>query len=79
MRAKFQVQRVEPYHLKDGSQTSEHVVLSPVFKDKDLEGENTKFWNATPSGQIDLYLSNPDAFGQLEKGKQFYVDFTAAD
>lgn len=79
MRAKFQVLRVEPYLLKDGTQTSEHVVLSPVYKDKDPEGENTKFWNATPAGQIDMYISNPEAFGKLTKGNAFYVDFSPAD
>lgn len=79
MRAKFQVQRVEPYSGRDGVQQSEHVVLSPVYKDADPEGENTKFWNATPAGQIDIYISNPEAFGKLEKGHAFYVDFTAAD
>ncbi|MFB2769885.1 hypothetical protein ACE1AT_11450 [Pelatocladus sp. BLCC-F211] len=41
--------------------------------------ENKSFWNATPSGQIEVYVTNPKAVEQLELGKNYYVDFTVAD
>ena len=79
MRAKFRVQRVEEFHSTDGTQHSERVVLSPVFKEDDPSAENSRFWSATPAGQVDLYISNPSAFGLLKNGKAFYLDFTPAD
>lgn len=79
MRAKFRVHRVEKQHTTDGTQYAEHVVAGPVFPNDDPEAENTKFWAATPSGQLDLYLSNPDVYGVLKQGKCFYLDFTPAE
>lgn len=79
MRAKFAVQRVETAHTTDGTPTSQHVVASPVFKNQDPDSENSRFWTATPSGQIDLYISNVDAFGFFQAGDLVYVDFTKTD
>jgi hypothetical protein len=36
--------------------------------------EVNAFWTATPSGTIDVYINNPDAY--LEIGQRYYVDFT---
>ena len=66
VRAKFQVSSV--------SETS--VILYPVTCGSE---ENDKFFELTPSGQIQLSTVNPDAIKQFEAGKEFYVDFTPAD
>jgi len=42
------------------------------------DAENSSFWNATPSGQITITVSNPQAFNFFELGEEFYVDFTHA-
>lgn len=37
--------------------------------------ENKKFWDATPSGNLDMYVTNPQAKTLFEVGK----DFTPAE
>lgn len=53
--------------------------FSPVYANNDPNHENTKFWNASPSGEIKLGTVNPEAWKQFELGKEYYVDFTPAD
>jgi hypothetical protein len=53
---------------------SKQAVLSAVTDDGDPE--NKAFWSATPSGRIEIHVSNPDAAEQFEAGKAYYVDFT---
>jgi hypothetical protein len=55
------------------------VVLTPVCATADPEHENSKFWQASPSGRIELGCANLDAAGAFELGKEYYVDFTPAD
>lgn len=40
--------------------------------------ENRRFWDATPSGEITLIISNPDAAATFEVGRDYYVDFIPA-
>jgi len=37
--------------------------------------ENQKFWNATPSGKIEISIVNPEAVKEFDLGKEYYVDF----
>jgi len=41
--------------------------------------ENNEFFKWTPSASIELSTMNPVAAEQFVPGKQFYVDFIAAD
>jgi len=41
--------------------------------------EDNEFAVATPSGSLEMYVSNPAARDFLEPGKQYYLDFTPAD
>lgn len=54
------------------------VRLQPVYGNGDPNHENTKFWNASPSGSIQLGTVNPAAWGAFELGAEYYVDFTPA-
>ena len=38
--------------------------------------ENKKFWDATPSGRIEMDVLNPEAIEGFEVMKEYYVDFT---
>lgn len=39
-----------------------------------------KSWSKwTPSGSIELQITNPEAFNQFEVNKDYFVDFTPAD
>jgi hypothetical protein len=41
--------------------------------------ENDSFWEATPSGKIELDLVDKSALEFFKPGKTFYVDFTEAE
>lgn len=49
--------------------------MSPVSGSSD---ENKKFFASTPSGQITMSCTHPEAWQQFELGKEYYVDFTPA-
>jgi hypothetical protein len=55
------------------------VKLAPVYGNGDPNHENTKFWQASPSGEIRLGTVNPEAWQAFELGKEYYVDFTVAE
>lgn len=55
------------------------VRLSPVYGNGDPNHENTKFWQASPSGQLELGCINLEAAKYFELGKEYYIDFKKAD
>ncbi len=55
------------------------VVMSPVYGNGDPNHENTKFWDATPSGKLELGCANLKAAEMFDIGQEYYVDFTKAD
>jgi hypothetical protein len=54
------------------------VIFSPVYTNGDPNHENSKFWNATPSGKIELGCANLEAAQHFDLGQEIYVDFTPA-
>ena len=54
------------------------VLLQPVYS-SDPSSENRRFWQASPTGKIELGTINPEAWQHFEMGKEYYVDFTPAD
>jgi hypothetical protein len=90
VRAKFKVQSImcQTFHCyetgPDGKQVIvprevRTVALSPVHKTGDPEHENSKFWSATPSGEIKLSCVNAEAVRGFDLEREFYVDFTPAE
>ena len=71
VRTKFNVSEITKYGNAGGGR----IVLNPVIGNSE---ENKAFWNATPSGKIELYIDNADAFKAFDFG-QYYVDFTTAE
>lgn len=71
VRAKFYVDSVKPYN--DEATT---VLLRAVVSGSE---ENKSFWKYTPSGEIQMTISNPNALAQFVVGQEYYVDFTIAD
>ena len=53
--------------------------LHPVYGNGDPEHENTKFWNASPSGRIELGTVNPEAWEAFVLGKSYFIDFIPAE
>lgn len=55
------------------------LVFQPVYGNGDPDHENTKFWEASPSGEIRLGVVNREAWKNFELGKEYYIDFTPAE
>lgn len=54
------------------------IVMAPVYGNGDPNHENTKFWEASPTGEIKLGTVNGAAASQFELGAEYYIDFTRA-
>lgn len=54
------------------------VEMFPVYSNGDPNHENTKFWQASPGGKLELNVINPEAGREFKVGREFYVDFTPA-
>ena len=51
------------------------VVLDPVMEGSE---ENRRFWEASPSGRIEIGCANLEAAELFELGVEYYIDFTPA-
>lgn len=52
------------------------IVMHPVYSNDG--NENSKFWDATPSGELKLGTVNPEAWKMFELDGEYYLDFTKA-
>lgn len=73
VRAKFSVSQI----LKD--QFNNTVVRLYAVYDDGVHKENASFAASTPSGNVELYITNPAAAEFFTLGRQVYLDFTPAD
>jgi hypothetical protein len=71
VRAKFTVSSITEYA---GSYKGAKVVKLSCIYDKDIP-EDQRFFDATPSGSVEMLINNPAALEQFTLGKQFYADF----
>lgn len=81
MRAKMMVHAVVVSKSDEGAVYSEQVNMAPVCRkpfDKDGNSEDNTYAKWTPTGRLDLTITNPSLFGKIQVGKHFYVDFTEA-
>lgn len=67
IRAKFKVDEVA-----DGTLRASPVVSS------EPGSENSKFWDATPSGSLEVTATKAGIFSALKVGDEFYLDITPA-
>jgi hypothetical protein len=92
VRAKFAVTKIESTlgqratgekdergHAKYEPCEMKTLVMNPVYGNGDPNHENTKFWQASPGGELRLNVVNAAAVAQFELGKEYYVDFSPAD
>ena len=52
------------------------IFASPVYGNGDPNHENTKFWNASPTGELRLGVINKEAWPEFELGQEYYVYFS---
>lgn len=76
-RSKFICQSV--MNTKYAGGESHTVILTPVTPYNSDGEENKTFWDATPSGEIKLTITNKSAVDVFQPGKKYYVDFIPAD
>ena len=73
-RCKFSVISVEPFPYNAGEQ---HIKFDTEYDPEDPE--DTKFSQATPWGNLEFALSNPNLVGKFKVGDVFYVDLTPVE
>ena len=67
------VERRDYQHSADAKQKTTTVRLQPVYAD---EGPNATWSKYTPSGQVELQITNPAAVESFELGKCYLVTFS---
>lgn len=73
IRAKFEVTSIERFSWGD----QVLIKLQPRY-DESIP-EDRRFEEATPSGNLDMHVSNPAAIEVFKLGKTFYLDFVPAE
>lgn len=76
LRAKMWVQEVSYAKQTDGQTTQERVKLAAVYEGSE---DNKRWAQYTPSANFEIWINNPEAFGVLANGHEFYVDFIPAE
>jgi hypothetical protein len=76
-----QIDKAKPYNEPGNTEMVEMrtLELTPVYANNDPNHENSKFWDSSPSGKLELGTINPQAWKLFELGKEYYIDFTLAD
>ncbi len=77
VRAKFVVHAVEQRVWGERSEHNPNPPVQHTVKLCAVSGEENKAWSeATPSGAIEMLVTNPAAVAQLDLGAAYFVDFT---
>jgi len=71
-----QTEEGQPDYSKPVSVEKRTLNFTPVTSGDD---EDKMFWDATPSGSLQLGVVNQEAWKHFELGKLYYLDFTLAD
>lgn len=78
MRAKMKITSVT--RLEYGA---EQVCMVAVYREggygEDGLDEDNTFAKFTPSGKLELTITNPALYGKLNPGEKYYIDFTKAE
>lgn len=73
IRAKIQISSAFQQKDYPGEQINAHAVYG-----NSTNAEDNTFSAATPSLNLQMFISNPEAIGQLKQGKKYFLDFTEA-
>lgn len=52
------------------------LTFNPVYGNGDPNHENSKFWDASPGGELKMNCVNQEAWERFELGKEYYLDFS---
>ena len=60
------------------SEQSDSITMRPVTTGSPEDNTYSKYTSrSTPSGMLQLTITNPDIMGNIDPGDIFYVDFTS--
>lgn len=76
VRAKFRCTTIAHAFTNNPEYSAATITLVPVWEQ---EGVNRKWSKATPSGELKMLITNPEAIEQFDLGKEYFVDLTPAD
>jgi hypothetical protein len=77
VRAKFVCNSItRQKHWDQSKGETQTIKLTPVTSGSE---ENKAFYEATPSGSIEIMTVNEEVAKNFELGKSYYVDFTLAE
>lgn len=74
-RALFVVNDLLERKDKDGGTMGIVVKMNPSYEN----GVNRAFWEATPTGNLEMQINNPAVFAFFRPGKKFWLDFSEAE
>lgn len=77
LRAKFSCAHVIDYGSYDKVNPNKKVNLTAVYS-HNKNTEDNQFSSATPSGSLEMMISNPNATDFFQPGKKYYIDITEA-
>jgi hypothetical protein len=77
-RCKVKVNSVVEGRDTGGTKTSENIYVNAVYSD-DPNSENRQWSKWTPAFNLNMVINNPGAFGSLQQGKEYYIDFIPAE
>lgn len=79
VKAKFTCTKVESYSNDNGQTVAgKNINMTAVIAynaDGSRNDENESWSQYTPSGSLQIGITNPDAFEQFEEGKEYYLTF----
>ena len=77
---KYKIDQSKPWTPENVQEYEQRtIIMNPVYADKDPNSENSKFWAATPNGEIKLGVVNKEAWDHLPLGREVYVTFEVAE
>lgn len=62
----------------EGKITSQVVKLNPSYV-SNPDNPNHAFWKATPTGNLEMTITNPEVFDFFVPGRSYFLDFTAVE
>jgi hypothetical protein len=81
VKAKFKCTGITAQTNNEGQTEGKSITLNAVVAynaDGGRNDENETWSKYTPSGTLNMYISNPGAFEQFEVGKEYYLTFEQA-
>lgn len=75
VKAKFKCQSIS------GDENNKNIQMNAVigYDEKGVRSDENESWSKyTPSGSLQINITNPDAFNQFEIGKEYYLTFDPA-